>query len=66
MDLVSIKSNQFSSVSEIFASELVIWKEGKAVSFSCLSNVDRSILSTRFANTFPLIYLYFATTNEGK
>ena len=59
MDLVSIESNQFSSASEIFASELVTCKEGNSLSFPCLSNVDRSILSTGYASTFPLIYDVF-------
>ena len=59
MDLVSVISNKFSSASDIFATELFTWKEGNSVSLLCLSNVGRSILSTRFGSTFPLIYALF-------
>jgi hypothetical protein len=59
MDLISVISNKFASASEIFATELVTWKEGNSVSLLCLSNVGRSILSKRFASKFPLIYALF-------
>jgi hypothetical protein len=59
VDLVSVKRYQFSSASEIVATDVVTCKQGDSVSFRCRSSVDRSKLSTRFASNFPLFYALF-------